>query len=135
MMRPKIKLIKATRDKGCALACLAMILGSTEDEIDKDFNVDFNRGGITVDLIDEYLRDAGLSVISKQVGSFINLQNSNKRMLQPFAHAHIVIVQSRIDSKRTHAVVMSAKGKLFDPAAEPYARHYYVKHVLGVFWD
>jgi hypothetical protein len=112
-----------------------MVLGRSEDEIDKHFETDFDQKGIPPAVTKEYLIDQGLSVIEKSYCSSIDRQKSNKRMLQPFADAHIVSVQEAVDAKSSHAVVMTKTGKILDPAHEPMKDFYFVLNVLGIFYD
>jgi len=112
-----------------------MVLGKSEDEIDKHFLVDFNRKGVQIKAAKLYLIDSGLSVIEKKAESSNDRKKHNKRMLTPFAHAHIVNVQPYVDDPANHAVVMTRTGKIYDPSIDPADEYYYVLNVLGIFWD
>jgi hypothetical protein len=135
MQKPNIRPIRATRDHGCVLACLAMVLGRSEDDIDRDFRVDFNQKGVTCKVAQEYLTDQGLSVIDKTARSSNDIKRHNKRMLTPFAQAHIVTIQPEVDCKANHSMVMTQAGKIIDPARPPYEHYYYVLNVIGIFYD
>lgn len=138
MKRPVIRYQAQKHEKGCALACLAMILGKTQEELDSSFLVDFKRKGITVKIIKEVLADNGLSVIEKEAKSFIERNKHNERMLEPFAHAHLVTVQPQVDAPNNHSVVMTRQGRILDPARKQIKSgkdYYYVVSTVGVFWD
>lgn len=114
-----------------------MVLGREQSEINRDFVNDFGRKGVPVWVIREYLEDTGLSIVEKQARTSNDKVKHNKRMWEPFAHAHIVMVQPVADQKTNHVVVMDRKGKIFDPDNKQAngSDYYYVITVLGIFWD
>lgn len=134
----KIRWVAQQWEYGCSLACLAMILGRDQAKIDKDFHTDFGKRGVPLETIREYLQDEGLIVVEKRAYSSGNKQKHNKRMLQPFADAHIVMVQTVADKKINHLAVMDKRGRVYDPdnrKVRDGLHYYYVIAVLGIFWD
>jgi hypothetical protein len=106
-----VKHVVAKHDKGCVIACIAMVLGWGYDEVATEFQNDFNKAGINTDFAKEFICDHGYSVIEKRGTGYIDLREHNKRMMIPFAPIHIVTVRQFVDKpKHHHAFVMDAKG-------------------------
>jgi hypothetical protein len=134
----KIKYIAQQQDKGCVIACIAMVLGRDYWKVAKDFHVDLERKGINMRLAQEYLCDHGLSVIEKTAYGYPDVTRSNKRMLIPFAPVHIVFIQQYADLAFNHAYVMTRNGRMLDPGnrerTDPKV-DYCVVGVLGCYKD
>lgn len=132
----KIKHVKQEHEKGCVVACIAMVLGWDYQTVAAEFRNDFNKHGISTDFAKDFLCDHGFSVIEKRGTGYIDLREHNKRMMEPFAPIHIVSVQQFVDMpKITHAIVMDAKGRIYEPtdASSTDIIYYSVNHIMG-FW-
>jgi hypothetical protein len=135
-MKPlRIKHVAQKHDKGCVVACIAMVLGWDYDKVVAEFHNDFNKKGISGDIAKDFICDYGFSVIEKRGGGYIDLDEHNKRMMTPFAPVHIVTVKQFIDAKINHCVVMNSKGKIYDPSDKSRDKVFYysVEHVMGFF--
>lgn len=138
MKPPPIRYQAQLFEHGCALACLAMILSKDQRELNREFLVDFSRKGTGIRVVREYLADAGLSIIEKRAESWLERLRHNKRMFQPFAHAHVLLVQPQADVTVNHVIVMDKNGRLYDPGrkgAKDFTDYYHAISNLGVFWD
>jgi hypothetical protein len=132
----KIKHVAQEHDKGCVIACIAMVLGWDYQVVAAEFHNDFNKSGINIDFAADFLGEHGFSVIEKSGTRYLDLAAHNRRMMQPFAPIHLVSVQQFVDKpKTTHCVVMDAKGKIYDPADKNAKDilYYSVHSVLGFF--
>jgi hypothetical protein len=136
MKRRKIQHVQQKHDKGCVVACIAMVLGWDYDKVATEFHNDFDKRGIKTDFAKELICAHGFSVIEKRGDGYIDRHEHNKRMMQPFAPIHIVTVQQFVDTpSHTHAFVMDAKGKIYEPGDKSMKEvlFYEVKHVMGFF--
>lgn len=133
---PKIKLVKSKDYNGCAVACIATVLGVTYDDVVKDFTNNFNENGLALDKTASYLSDRGCQIIRKTLYSWNKLNFAHSYMLEPFAPIHIVRIEQYFDSEFGHVLVMDKDGKLYCPNAVDgeYARKAYsITDVLGIF--
>jgi hypothetical protein len=132
----KVRWVGQKHDKGCVIACIAMVLGWEYEDVVSEFKNDFDKKGTSTDFAKEFICDHGFSVIEKRGTGYIDLRAHNKRMLQPFAPVHIVSVRQFIDlPKHTHAYVTDAKGRVFEPISKDRKEvlFYSVEHVMGFF--
>ena len=132
----EIKLVKQEESFGCVIACMAMVLGCSYDEVRKDFVNDFNRKGINADKAIGYLADKGFQTIHKKVGWYNNVDFSRKEMLKPFAPAHLLRIRAAFDNTMTHLIVMTGKGKLICPQETPekeIRQCYEISDVWGIY--
>jgi hypothetical protein len=138
-MKPRlIKYVKQEHEKGCLIACIAMVLGWDYSEVVKEFENDFDKHGTDGEMAKQFICDHGFSVIEKRGSGYLDIRKHNQRMLAPFAPVHIVSVQQFIDKpKHTHGYVMDAKGKVYDPDDETrtVVPCYEVRPVMGFFKD
>lgn len=134
----QIKHVQQKHDKGCVVACIAMVLGWDYDKVASKFHNDFNRKGTDSEFAKQFLCDHGFSVIEKRGTGYLNIANHNKRMMEPFAPIHIVSVQQFIDKPhQCHCFVMDSKGKIYDPDDKDRKEilFYEARHVMGFFED
>lgn len=132
---PPIKLVKQEHKYGCVPACLAMILGWDYSKALAEFHNDFTERGTTSKYAKEIICGHGYSVVEKHSSSFRDHSQHNRRMLEPFAPIHLVTLQEYVDCPdNTHAVVMDAEGKLYDPQGTE-TRIHKVLYVMGFFRD
>jgi hypothetical protein len=132
----RIKFVKQLDDFGCVPACIAMITGQAYADVAKYFGNDFSRKGIGIDAALKYLADQGLDILSKHIDFYNHKDFGRDEMFRPFADAHILIVQQFVDSKQTHALVMTKSGKLLCPGGatpEAIKASYVVTDSIGVF--
>ena len=138
MKKPKFKFVKQEDEMGCAIACIAMILGKTYEEVARSFLNDFSKQGIRIDSAISYLSENGVDVIRKGHQGYANREDSNKRMIQPFADIHYISFQQFVDSDTNHAIVMLKNGKLICPTKKHKTDEvscYQIDDVLGCFYD
>jgi hypothetical protein len=132
----KVNIVKSKDASGCAIACLATILGTTYEKVKKDFYNDFDEDGITTELITEYLGDKGYNLILKTIPYHTDIDFGRKEMLTPFAPIHIVGLVRKIDAKIGHVVVMDSRGKTYCPSGttdEETKGSYAITEVIGIF--
>lgn len=132
----KVRWVGQKHDKGCVIACIAMVLGWEYDDVAADFHTDFDKKGTNLSFAKDFICEHGYSVIEKRGTGYINVHEHNKRMLIPFAPVHIVTVQQFVDTpKHNHSFVMDAKGHHFEPGDKSMKEVplYAVQHVMG-FW-
>lgn len=131
----KVRWVGQKHDKGCVIACIAMVLGWEYDDVVTHFYNDFDKKGIGGGPAKDFIIEHGYSVIDKQGTGYIHIREHNKRMMQPFAPIHVVSVKQFIDAKINHSFVMDAKGKHFDPHDKSITevQYYSVDHIMG-FW-
>lgn len=136
-MKMKIGWVGQKHDKGCVVACIAMVLGWSYDKVVIEFENDFNKHGTNTEFAKEFICEHGFSVIEKRGTGYIDVRQHNKRMMIPFAPVHIVTVQQFVDCpKQAHSFVMGASGEIFEPGDRDRKTilFYRVKHVMG-FWQ
>lgn len=135
----KFKYIESKHKNGCAIACMAMILGIDYDIIEQHFINDFTKGGIKIDIVRLYLNDNGMSIIEKRDFGFINREFGVRKMLEPFADIHYISFSQFIDTKFNHAWVMLKNGTIYCPnigrVIEPKSKIYEISSILGCFRD
>jgi hypothetical protein len=138
MKKPKFKFVKQEQEHGCAIACIAMILGKTYEEIVRSFHNDFNKEGIRIDKVIDYLSANGVTVIRKGHYGYEDRHKNNLRMLESFADIHYVSFQQFVDVDNNHAIIMLKNGKRVCPTMK-YATElvscYQIDDVLGIFYD
>jgi hypothetical protein len=131
-----IKLVRQEDPFGCAVACIAMVLGRTYESVKADWSNDFAKDGVTTNQITGYLGDAGCSVLYKNLMNWNEKDFARKEMFRPFAPAHILCIKQLYDATIYHAVVMDAKGKIYDPAGhtdKEVKSWYLLDEVIGVY--
>jgi hypothetical protein len=132
----EIRYVRQEHVKGCVIAVCAMITGQTYAEVNAHFSGDRDQDGLPLRLALTYVTDHGFAAHEVIAHGHLDLRDSNGRMLQPFADAHIVNVLPCVNSEWGHALVMDRDGRLYDPEVpgevDP-ARFYYVNTVIGVF--
>jgi hypothetical protein len=132
----KIRLVKQKDEFGCVVACLAMVLGKTYEEVDADFDNDFTKKGTQLAMIADYLSDHGYSIIKKSVSFYSHKDFGREELLTPFAPSHIVIVKDKVDLPFDHAIVMDNAGKLYCPSGSPDEESrnaYLIISVIGIY--
>lgn len=133
----KIRYVAQRRKTDCIIACLAMILNISLDNIEANFFTDFDsdKGGLKIDQTIDYLIDCGWFVIRKEGYGAINITQSRKELWKPFAPIHLVKVKQWADRPTTHAIIMTSNGKIYDPGDKKYIKknYYEVLTVLGCF--
>lgn len=134
----KIQHVAQKHDKGCVVACIAMVLGWGYDEVVTEFDNDFDKKGISAEFAKDFICEHGYSVIERRGTHYLDVRSHNQRMMVPFAPVHIVTVRQYIDlPKHSHAVVMDAKGRIYDPGDKDAQTiiYYSVEHIMGFFDD
>lgn len=137
MKKPKFKFVKQEEECGCAIACMAMILGKSYEEIVKSFYNDFNKQGIKIEPVIEYL-SGEVDVVRKKHWGYSDRKESNKRMIIPFADIHYISFQQFVDSEINHAIIMLKNGKIICPTKKYKIDEisvYQIDDVLGCFYD
>lgn len=132
----KISLVKQEEKFGCVLACLAMVLGKSYQEVRADFYHDFEKKGFKVETAIGYLADKGFQFIHKEVGFYNRIDFSKSEMLRPFADCHLVRIKQFFDDPNTHLVVMDKNGKIFCPdgaTEENIKSSYHIGDVWGIY--
>lgn len=138
MKKPKFKFIKQEEENGCAIACIAMILGKTYADVVKSFLNDFNKQGMEIGHAISYLSENGVDVIRRGHQGYTTREANNLRMIKPFADIHYISFQQFCDSATNHAVVMLGNGKLICPTKKYKIEEvsiYQIDDVLGCYYD
>ena len=130
-----MNLVLQKEDKGCVIACIAMILGKTYDEVRTDFYQNFNKKGINANRCIDYICEFGYSVVKKEKVPYHRNTKANLEMIKPFADSHIVIIQEFFDNPVSHAIVMDSKGHLLCPENQQISLKevYSVNTVFGFY--
>jgi len=133
----KVKYVAQEQEHGCVVACIAMVLGWDYGDVADYFQNDFDKSGVKLDFAKTFICEHGFSVIEKRPEGFMDIKQSNKRMLEPFAQIHIVGGSQFIDAKHNHAFVMDKNGKTWNPGnqkhPDPMNDYYSINRVCG-FW-
>lgn len=133
----KYKYIRQLHERGCSLACMAMITGLSYDFIDKQFENNFDKKGIRSNVAMQFICEQGFDCIEKTSRIYTKIGLQNKRILVPFADIHYVAAQQFADAKTNHAFIMLKNGKIWDPDDPKHTtvfdRFYEILVVLG-FW-
>lgn len=138
MQKPKFTFVKQEQEAGCAIACIAMILGKSYWDIEKSFLNDFSKQGIVIQNVIDYLSANGVTVIRKGHYGYNDREDNNKRMIKPFADIHYISFQQFVDVDNNHALVMTKNGKLICPTKKYEADKincYQIDDILGCFYD
>lgn len=131
----RIKRILQEEPKGCVIACLAMVLGRTYASIREEWQNDFSTDGMDTPSFMNYLGDNGFSIIHKAASHYNHKDFAREELLRPFAPVHIICTKPLFDSQH-HAMVMDAKGKIYDPAGrteDEVKTDYAVVECIGLF--
>lgn len=132
----KIKYVRQKHRSGCAVACIAMVTGLSYEQVDKNFQTNFEHDGMYAEHSRTFVCDQGFTAIELLQYGYSNLASTNRRMNRPFADIHIVSVRPFADSKLNHAVVMDKRGRVYDPDSpqkKSLAEYYSIVRVTG-FW-
>jgi hypothetical protein len=132
----KIKYVAQKQKSGCTVACMAMVTGASYGKVADQFQTDCDAKGIETKFVRDFLCEHGFSVIDVTTHSYRDARTNNSRMSRPFADAHVCIVQPFADSTVPHAVVMSRRGRVFDPddpSRRSLSEYYFIVQVLGIF--
>ena len=137
MKKPKFKYVPQQEDCDCGIACLAMVTGHPYGEVYFSFK---RRGPTKFKQEVQYLRDQGLYVVGMIPDAYINRERINEIMLRPFADIHLVCFKQFVDSDINHVMVMTNKGKLYDP--QPTIKDkvdlkdiYLIEDVVGIYYE
>lgn len=129
---------------GCAIACVAMIVGKTYDEmeawfVEQGLARERMERGLTDHIWREALAVLGYSHVQRfECNAFTNRCDRIPWPPEPFAPLHIACIEVATGATGSHAVVMLADGAVLDPAgrhrtslAHPEYRR--VAQVVGVW--
>ncbi|MCA1615039.1 MAG: hypothetical protein LC795_15585 [Acidobacteria bacterium] len=132
----EVTYVKQEHLKGCVIACCAMITGQTYDQVAAHFRGNRDEDGVQLQHALRYITDHGFAAQQVTAHGYNDLRDSNRRMLRPFADAHLVNVLPCVNSDIGHALVMDGSGRLHDPEVpgevDPM-RFYFVNMVVGVY--
>ena len=131
-----IKLVEQEEKCGCAVACIAMVLGTTYADVRKDWQNDFENEGVTTAQIIDYLGNVGFAAVYKRISHWTHKDFVREEMLTPFAPIHILSMRPAYDSKNYHVVVMDAEGVLYCPSGltdEESRRSYLIDETIGLY--
>lgn len=100
---------------GCGISCIAEILLTSYNKIHAEFpTIDFNKSGLVIDAICNYLGDRNYAYIKKSL--YRAVPNTPPREVwppEPFAPIHIAQVQI---GKNSHFVIMREGGEIECPS-------------------
>lgn len=121
---------------GCAIACLAMVMGKKYEDVRWDFLGPFETEGLSPKNIVDYLTDFGYVVLVKDLVAHTHPKDGFKELSTPFASAHILIVKQFNNMNYDHCVAMDYKGKIFNTtqdACTDLSRYYRIIANIGVY--
>jgi ABC-type bacteriocin/lantibiotic exporter with double-glycine peptidase domain len=127
-----MKLVKQEDENGCAIACIAMVLGRSYQDVARDWTHKFKKDGVSLKKIMGYLAEHGCSIVHVEVAYFVDKDFARDILLKPFAPVHIVRTQPQFDSD-AHVVVMAKDGQIFCPSGAEDAEDYQITDVLGIY--
>ena len=131
-----MKIVRQEDENGCAIACLAMVLKKTYQQVRKDWRDDFLKDGLTTNQMVEYLADHNMTVVLKTLLSYATKDSARDEMMRPFAPIHIINLKQFCDSPDDHVVVMTADGHLYCPGGmteDEIRNAYMVDEVIGIY--
>lgn len=132
----EINYVQQEHAKGCVVAACAMITGQSYRAVNAHFSGDREEAGLPYKLALQYITDHGFAALEVLPHGYNQVGDSNRRILRPFADAHLVNVVPKINSDIGHALVMDREGRLYDPESpgevDP-SRFYFVNLVIGCF--
>jgi hypothetical protein len=135
-MSNTITYVKAVEDNSCMIACLAMVMGKTFDDVFADMDRYWKNEGHSMGTSDDawiaYLSAHGYAIQDIDHEYTPDERLINPWPIKPFAPIHIVFVYS----EGSHAVVMLQDGTILDPTDIHYkSRHEYhrVYRIVGVW--
>lgn len=131
-----MKLVEQKEPYGCTVACLAMVLGATYEDVQSQFINDFTKRAISFKQVLDYLGENGFSVLHKEAKCYNDRHLFRDELFRPFAPVHIVHVRPRADMKSSHVVVMDQKGKIFCPGGhteDEIRNAYEVTDTVGLY--
>jgi hypothetical protein len=125
----QVKLVEQIDDRGCAIACMAMVLGKTYPEIiagwkeptggDPDLGrklkSETGSGLYYGDVVVNFAEVYGVPTLVKRL--YFNGTKQEPWPPQPFAPVHLCAVRvgRELKDSRSHFIVMDNAGVLFDP--------------------
>lgn len=135
----KTKHVRQVDEFGCGLACLAMVMNTTYDEVQTMFSI-FNGRGVYTRQVDEFLASYGFAVARYFKRTFLrgNSTRGNKREhwpIKPFAPIHICLVKVKPESKFNHFIIMLDNGIILDPDKEgthTLDSYHDILHIAGI---
>jgi hypothetical protein len=139
MKKPKFKYVPQRWTDDCVVASLAMVTGYDYREIDNCFKRAKNGGIVFSDAI-TFLKDCGLTVITKVVDGCSSIEKANGLMLVPFADIHLVQGTLDCNTNDTHCFVMTKTGKCYNPNIhakflDPYEGYYSIPLIAGIYYE
>ncbi len=132
----RIRYVPQKHENGCAVACMAMVTGLSYEYIASRFEVNLEREGMLREHTRGFICDHGFAALEMIAYGTTDVRASNERLRRPFADVHIVSVLPKADSKMNHALVMDARGRIYDPGLpknKSFDDYYYIVSVLGFF--
>lgn len=108
-------IVKQKDRNGCAVACVATVIGKSYDEVKKDFICNFIDDGIGFDVMAHYIASSGFDILKKTISFYTKVEFGREELLKPFAPIHIVHVLGKMDLTYAHVVIMDDKGILWCP--------------------
>lgn len=132
----RLRLIEQEEECGCAIACMATLLGRDYADVRRDWHNDFSKEGIVLDDTIHYLGDHGFSIIHKASKGYNHKDDAREELLKPFAPIHLLRVLQKFDADQGHLVVMMDDGTIFCPAGSTDAEirdSYAITDVVGLY--
>jgi hypothetical protein len=131
-----IQFVEQTHSAGCSIACLAMVMGRTYEDVCKDFYTDFNDTGILNDVMVEYLSDFGYQTLTIELKSWSDPHFAFDILSRPYAPMHILSVKQYAESKNLHSIVMDIDGTIYNPNKNGWtdiSKYYQIFLSIGVW--
>lgn len=133
-----INLITQKHNRGCGVACLAMITGKSYDEILEDCEAAWDeQTGLYTNIVDAYLWDHGYAL--RKYYSNNNWQKIKRDPwpIKPFTDIHLVHLRVYELASCEHFVIMSRDGTVLDPKLghKPSLADYYnIYSISGIYY-
>lgn len=132
-----MKRIKQKHDRGCSIACLAMLTGKTYDQVLEDCAPAWDENvGLYSNIVDGYLWDHGYAL--KKIFEPNNWKKEKRHPwpVKPFTDIHLVFLRVYEQSPCDHFIVMLKDGTLLDPKLDGQRSlndYYRVYSITGVY--
>ena len=130
-----INYISQEETNGCAIACLAMIMQKSYNEVANSLEV--NNKGLDWMEVDRYLANNGYAVARKWKYDCTVKQNAIEWPPKPFGDIHLVQVMTK--NNTIHMIILLQNGTVLDPAnrelinLNDYAKVDYIAAIVPVF--
>lgn len=108
--------VQQPNDYGCMIACCAMVVGKTYEQVEAELHARGDRRGAINEIIcEQYIGEHGFAGFKKYKHDTVANKTRDEWPPRPFAPIHVCLVDV---TAGPHGVVMLADGTVLDPWSE-----------------